>query len=199
MEKQIKLFVKDWGYGNRYLDCHGKPFPKNQKFIISEKEAETIITNDYNIRLAEADNSVKGLIWYRSLQEILNEMDDMEYNNDRRHKYGKENLVSNFRVDDPLMKTMEKTVEYELERACLPRAEDIKNKVYPFLTVDERVALDEIIIYGRMSRKELASSRQVCYATVENWLERVKEVITMVTKDEITDLGIVHKQYLHFN
>lgn len=189
MEKKIKLFVKDWGHGNRYLDSHGKPFPKNRKIILLEEEAETIIRNDYKIRLAEADNSVKDLIWPRSLQEIMNELDDMEYNNERKHRYGEDNLVAKLGVDDPLMKTMERPVEYELERANLPRTEDILNKIYPLLTENERTAADEVILYGRMTRKELADSHHVCYATVENWLEKIKDVICKVSKDEISDLA----------
>jgi hypothetical protein len=156
--------------------------------MIPENEVARMVQKDYLIRLSQADNSVKAFICPRPVQTIINEIDDLEYNNERKHYKRNENLIPKNGMNDPLMMTFERPPEYEVERTELPRMDDIVNKVYPLLTKEEKYAFDEVIRFGRMSRKELAESHHVSYATVSRWMERIQKVSKLALKEELSDM-----------
>lgn len=187
MEKKIKLIVDDWGRGSRYIDSEGNLCPSHQAFTVYESEVKDFVRNDYESRLAMAGDTEKDLVRPRTPQEILQEQDRLEYNNEKKHERGKMRLVAKLSHDDPLLKTIEQPFEYELERAMLPTVVEMMNKIEPLLSEEEKKVLREVVLLGRMNRREFARLHHVSPVTIGRKLRRALKLSRAVVKEELAE------------
>lgn len=188
MEKKIKLIVDDWGRGSRYIDSEGNLCPSHQAFTVYEHEVRDFVRNDYESRLAIANETEKDLVRPRTPQEILQEQDRLEYNNEIKHERGKKRLIKQLSHDDPLLKTIEKPLEYEMERAMLPTVVEMMNKIEPLLSEEEKKVLREVVLLGRMNRREFARLHHLSPVTVGRKLRKAIELSRAVVKEELAEL-----------
>lgn len=173
MKGKAKIYVNDWGKGHRYEDNRRRFYPVNETLLIPEEEVERFMWDDYDRRLAKANRWEKEFVPVLHLQEVMNDLDDREYNNDRRHRRGLRHLsrLSAFLEDREEMMVPR-------ERECLislARKSNMVGHMASFMTAGEMDLVRELFMARSMTRREYGERHHLSCSQVDYCIRKIRE------------------------
>lgn len=168
MQKKLIISVRDWGHGNRILHNDRKKYPPVSILSITEEESRKMVQKDYELRWAEAPEEEKDGIRVRTVQEIMDELDRLEENNDRRYyRHNRSEAAA------------EKESRHDGGVEFRPPFGDkeLLLSANEFLDARDRKIFNRIMKDGSCTRYEFSEAEHMTYSNLSYRLGRIRSII----------------------